>query len=150
MTLPSLDARRARELVAQFHGRPILVVGDVMLDRFIVGRVTRISPEAPVPVVRFQSEHVRAGGAANVAQNIVALGGRVALVGMVGGDAAGKELTRLLAAAGVGVDGLIEDSAKPTQFRLIATLPSRKSSSVLKMSRPPVFTTGGMYFRKER
>ena len=76
MRLPALDARRARDLVARFPGLPVLVVGDVMLDRFIVGRVTRISPEAPVPVVQFQTEHVRLGGAANVAHNIVALGGR--------------------------------------------------------------------------
>ena len=55
-----------------------------MLDRFVVGHVSRISPEAPVPVVQFQSEHVRLGGAANVAHNIVSLGGRVSLVGVVG------------------------------------------------------------------
>ena len=59
----------------------MLVVGDVMLDRFIVGRVTRISPEAPVPIVQFESEHVRLGGAANVAHNIASLGGRATLVG---------------------------------------------------------------------
>ncbi len=100
MTLPSLDARRARELVAQFHGRPILVVGDVMLDRFIVGTVTRISPEAPVPVVRFQSEHSRLGGAANVAHNLAALGAQVSLVGVVGGDSAGERLRQQLAVAG--------------------------------------------------
>ena len=63
MTLPPLDAARARTLVERFAGRPVLVVGDVMLDRFIVGDVTRISPEAPVPVLQFASEHVRLGGA---------------------------------------------------------------------------------------
>jgi bifunctional ADP-heptose synthase (sugar kinase/adenylyltransferase) len=73
MTLPSIDAARARALVARFPGLPVLVVGDVMLDRFIVGHVTRISPEAPVPIVRFESEHGRLGGAANVAHNIAAL-----------------------------------------------------------------------------
>jgi len=56
MTLPPIDARRARGLIGGFPGMPVLVVGDVMLDRFIVGRVTRISPEAPVPIVRFESE----------------------------------------------------------------------------------------------
>src|SRR5213593_385551 len=89
-SLPPLDAVRARELVSRFSGQPVLVAGDVMLDRFIVGRVTRISPEAPVPVVQFESEHLRLGGASNVAHNIVALGGRAALVGLVGVDAAAE------------------------------------------------------------
>jgi D-beta-D-heptose 7-phosphate kinase/D-beta-D-heptose 1-phosphate adenosyltransferase len=107
-------ATRARDLVARFGGLPVLVAGDVMLDRFIVGRVTRISPEAPVPIVRFESEHVRLGGAANVAHNIAALGGRAALVGIVGADAAGARLREQLAAAGVGADGLVEDRSRPT------------------------------------
>ena len=114
MTLPTLDARRARELVARFPGLAVLVAGDVMLDRFIVGRVSRISPEAPVPVVHFQSEHVRLGGAANVAHNIAALGGKVSLVGVVGADAAGARLREQLAADGVSADGLVEDRTRPT------------------------------------
>jgi rfaE bifunctional protein kinase chain/domain len=114
MTLSPLDASRARDLVARFAGLPVLVVGDVMLDRFIVGRVTRISPEAPVPIVRFESEHVRLGGAANVAHNIVALGGRASLVGIVGADAAAAQLRGQLAAARVDADGLVEDRARPT------------------------------------
>jgi D-beta-D-heptose 7-phosphate kinase/D-beta-D-heptose 1-phosphate adenosyltransferase len=114
MTLPPIDAGRARDLIARFTGLPILVVGDVMLDRFIVGRVTRISPEAPVPIVRFESEYVRLGGAANVAHNIVALGGRAALVGLIGRDAAAATLRAQLEAAGVDADGLVEDPARPT------------------------------------
>jgi rfaE bifunctional protein kinase chain/domain len=114
MTLPPLGADRARDLVGRFGGASILVVGDVMLDRFIVGQVTRISPEAPVPVVRFQSEHVRLGGAANVAHNIVALGGRTRLVGLVGADATAGRLREALVTAGIGVDGLIEDASRPT------------------------------------
>lgn len=109
-----LDPRRAEDLVRRFADQPILVAGDVMLDRFIVGRVTRISPEAPVPVVQFQSEHVRLGGAANVANNIAALGGRASLVGVVGADAAGARLTEQLRAAGIGVEGLVEDRERPT------------------------------------
>jgi len=114
MTLPRLDASRARDLVARFAGQRVLVVGDAMLDRFIVGRVTRISPEAPVPVVRFQSEHVRLGGAANVAHNIAALGGKPSLVAVVGADAAAARLREHLAAAGVEIDGLVEDGSRPT------------------------------------
>jgi D-beta-D-heptose 7-phosphate kinase/D-beta-D-heptose 1-phosphate adenosyltransferase len=114
MTLPPIDAQRAADLIARFHGQPILVVGDVMLDRFIVGRVTRISPEAPVPIVRFESEHLRLGGAANVANNIAALGGRVALVGTIGDDQAGARLREQLEATGVAADGLVPDPARPT------------------------------------
>ena len=113
-SLPRLDPVRARELVSRFSGQPVLVAGDVMLDRFIVGRVTRISPEAPVPVVQFQSEHVRLGGAANVANNIAALGGRAALVGVVGADDAGERLTEQLAAAGIAVDGVVQDPGRAT------------------------------------
>ena len=114
MKLPSLDANRARDLVGRLAGLPVLVVGDVMLDRFIVGRVTRISPEAPVPVVQFESEHLRLGGASNVAHNIVALGGRAALVGLVGVDAAAERLRDQLNLAGIGIDGLVEDRDRPT------------------------------------
>jgi D-beta-D-heptose 7-phosphate kinase/D-beta-D-heptose 1-phosphate adenosyltransferase len=114
MTLPSLDAGRARALIGRFGGLPLLVVGDVMLDRFIVGRVTRISPEAPVPIVRFESEHVRLGGAGNVAHNIAALGGRASLVGIVGADAAADRLRAQLAAAGIDAGGLVTDAARPT------------------------------------
>ncbi|HEX4346698.1 MAG TPA: D-glycero-beta-D-manno-heptose-7-phosphate kinase [Vicinamibacterales bacterium] len=114
MTLASLAANRAREIVSRFPGLPVLVVGDVMLDRFVVGRVTRISPEAPVPVVRFVHEHVRLGGAANVAHNLAALGARAALVGVVGADEAGRRLRAALAAAGISEAGLLEDAGRLT------------------------------------
>lgn len=114
MTLPPLEPRRAHELVTALHGVRALVVGDVMLDRFIVGSVARISPEAPVPVVRFQSEHWRLGGAANVAYNMATLGARVSLVGIVGRDAAGDRVRELLRASGVSTDGLVEDADRPT------------------------------------
>jgi D-beta-D-heptose 7-phosphate kinase/D-beta-D-heptose 1-phosphate adenosyltransferase len=114
MQLPTLEAQRAADLVRRFSGLSVLVAGDVMLDRFIVGRVTRISPEAPVPVVRFESEHLRLGGAANVANNIAVLGGRATLVGTIGADSAGERLCEQLAAAGIGVDGLVQDPTRPT------------------------------------
>src|SRR6266852_2095588 len=114
MMLPSLDPDRARDLVGRFAGLPVLVVGDVMLDRFIVGRVTRISPEAPVPVVQFQSEHLRLGGAANVANNLAALGARASLVGIVGADTAADRMRDHLASARIDVDGLVVDSSRPT------------------------------------
>lgn len=114
MNLPPLDHRRAEALLARLDALPVLVVGDVMLDRFIVGRVTRISPEAPVPVVRFQSEYARLGGAANVAHNLAALGARVSLVGIVGADAAADRLREQLEASRIDSSGLVEDASRPT------------------------------------
>jgi D-beta-D-heptose 7-phosphate kinase/D-beta-D-heptose 1-phosphate adenosyltransferase len=114
MPLPPLGADRARELVSRFSGVPVLVAGDVMLDRFIVGSVTRISPEAPVPVVRFRSEHIRLGGAANVAHNIAALGGKPTLAGLIGIDAAGARLREQLSAVGIRGEGLVEDRDRRT------------------------------------
>jgi D-glycero-beta-D-manno-heptose-7-phosphate kinase len=114
MRLPALDARRAEQIAARFDDLTVLVAGDVMLDRFIVGQVSRISPEAPVPVVQFCREHVRLGGAANVAHNIAALGGRASLVAIVGVDAAAQRLREQLAAAAIADAGLIEDAGRPT------------------------------------
>jgi len=122
MTLPRLDQTRARTLVARLANRRVLVVGDVMVDRFIVGTVTRISPEAPVPVVRFQSEHSRLGGAANVAHNIAALGAKVTLVGLVGADRTSVRMREQLESAGLSYEGLVEDPDRPTveKVRIIA------------------------------
>jgi len=114
MQLPGVSAARAHELVDRFADVPILVVGDLMLDRFIVGAVTRISPEAPVPIVRFKSEHRRLGGAANVANNVAVLGGRASLVGLIGADEPGERLREQLSAADIDVAGLVTDPARPT------------------------------------
>jgi D-beta-D-heptose 7-phosphate kinase/D-beta-D-heptose 1-phosphate adenosyltransferase len=114
MILPPLTSDRGRELVARLSGRRVLVAGDVILDRFIVGTVTRISPEAPVPVVHFRSEFARLGGAANVAANLSLLGAQVALVGLVGTDAAATRVRGLLAEASISDEGLVEDRSRPT------------------------------------
>jgi rfaE bifunctional protein kinase chain/domain len=114
MMLPPVDLRRAEAIAARFRDVRVLVVGDLMLDRFIVGRVTRISPEAPVPVVQYRTEHVRLGGAANVANNVAALGGRAVLVGFVGRDEAAERLRAALAGAGIDAGGLVEASGRPT------------------------------------
>lgn len=84
-----------------FSKARLLVVGDVMLDRYWFGDVSRISPEAPVPIVHVKREEIRPGGAANVARNIVALGGRVSLLSVVGTDEAGLTLRKLLEDAGI-------------------------------------------------
>jgi D-beta-D-heptose 7-phosphate kinase/D-beta-D-heptose 1-phosphate adenosyltransferase len=100
--------------VAALSGRVVAVAGDVMLDHFLVGRVERISPEAPVPVVRFDRDELRLGGAANVAHNVASLGGVARLVGLVGADDAAADLRRVLAAARIGAAGLVADPARPT------------------------------------
>jgi D-beta-D-heptose 7-phosphate kinase/D-beta-D-heptose 1-phosphate adenosyltransferase len=122
MSLPPLDSHRARTLIARLAGQPVLVVGDLMLDRFIVGTVTRISPEAPVPVVKYRTEYTRLGGAANVAHNLASLGARVSLVGVVGQDAGASRLRAQLQEAGLDTSGLVEDRTRPTveKVRIIA------------------------------
>jgi len=95
----------------------ILVVGDVMLDRYWFGEVSRISPEAPVPVVKVQRTEERPGGAANVARNCAALGARVTLLSVVGNDEAGQSLARLLANSGIECS-LHEDAKLSTTVKL--------------------------------
>ncbi len=116
--LAALTAARARSIADGFAGARVLVFGDVMLDQFLIGRVTRISPEAPVPIVQFGREEHRIGGAANVAHNIVALGGRADLVGLVGRDTAAASLGRALEAASIGTRGLVEDPSRPTTTKV--------------------------------
>ncbi|MDH4096659.1 MAG: PfkB family carbohydrate kinase, partial [Betaproteobacteria bacterium] len=93
----------------------VLVVGDVMLDRYWYGDASRISPEAPVPVLLWQREEVRAGGAANVARNCAALGARTRLLSVVGRDAAGATIARLLKREGVAASLHRDGSIRTTQ-----------------------------------
>lgn len=119
-----LTPQRAAELVSRFRERRIVVYGDVMLDEFVWGDVTRISPEAPVPVVEIRRESVHLGGAANVLSNLRALGVRSSLVGVVGQDRAGERVRSELREAGAldAEDNLIVDVSRPTtvKTRIIA------------------------------
>src|SRR5881397_2692756 len=90
--MESLTHARAAELVARIKERRVVVFGDVMLDEFVWGDVTRISPEAPVPVVDIRRESVHLGGAANVLANVLALGAQACVVGVIGNDSAGERL----------------------------------------------------------
>src|SRR3954447_7236516 len=101
-------------ILTRVAGRSVLVIGDVMIDQFLIGTVDRISPEAPVPIVRFDHETWRLGGAANVAHNIVVLGGRAELVGVVGADADGSRLLAELASRSIGTAGMVSDSSRCT------------------------------------
>lgn len=111
------------QLLSSIRERPILVIGDVMLDHFVVGSVDRISPEAPVPVVRFAREDYRLGGAANVASNIRALGADVELIALAGQDAEADRLRTELALIRVGSSGLVIDSHRVTtrKTRVVTT-----------------------------
>src|SRR5205823_5765277 len=101
------------KLIKRFPQQNILVFGDVMLDHFLWGKVSRISPEAPVPVVDVQRESYFPGGAANVARNLRALGSHSTVLGVVGDDSAGEELRGILEAQGVETLGLVTDSNRP-------------------------------------
>ena len=116
--LPEIASSRAYELIDRFASRRITVFGDVMLDRFMIGRVARISPEAPVPVVVFDHEEIRLGGAANVAHNLRALGGAVDLIGVVGQDDSATQLKNELAARGIAATGLITDPDRRTTTKM--------------------------------
>jgi len=120
--MPQLTKTRASEILKALPNRYILVLGDVMLDEFVWGDVTRISPEAPVPVVDVRRESVHLGGAANVLANLVALGARGSVVGVVGKDGPGDRLQTELRELGSQDGCLIVDDTRrsTTKTRIIA------------------------------
>lgn len=105
-------------LIGRFGGVRALVVGDVMLDQYVWGSAERLSPEAPVPVVRVRDESQRAGGAANTAVNLAALGARVEMAGVVGDDAAGAALLDELRRAGVDTEAVVVAASRPTTKKI--------------------------------
>ncbi|MBU1018876.1 MAG: D-glycero-beta-D-manno-heptose-7-phosphate kinase [Patescibacteria group bacterium] len=107
-----------KEILEQFSGKTILVIGDIMIDHYLYGSVSRQSPEAPVPVLLAKKDEYRLGGAANVSNNILKLGGKVALVSMVGEDSNGEKLRQMLEAEGLNTDYLVTSSAYPTTEKL--------------------------------
>ncbi len=120
--MPTFELDALRGTVARFAGRRLLVLGDLMLDRYLWGRVDRISPEAPVPVVEIERETLALGGAGNVAANLQALGAMPMLLGVVGEDEDGARLLETLAARGVETAGIVRDRTRPTtvKTRIIA------------------------------
>ncbi len=121
---PQLTRARAQEIIQSIERRRIVILGDVMLDEFVWGDVTRISPEAPVPVVDIKRESVHLGGAANVLANAVALGAQSCVIGVVGNDSAGERLRKRLAEVSPfqSDDYLVVDDDRPstTKTRIIA------------------------------
>lgn len=118
----SPSPKALRQYVQRFPQATVLVVGDLILDHYVMGRVSRISPEAPVPVVHVQSESFRLGGAANVFNNILALGGKADLCGVIGADESGRLLMKELGSKRSGRGGVVIDPDRPTtrKSRVIA------------------------------
>ncbi len=112
-----LTVLRVRKLLEAARNTRILVLGDVMLDQFVWGRVARISPEAPVPVVEFERESFMPGGAANVARNLADLNAPTELFGVVGQDDAAKKLKRLLTQQKIGCSGVLSNATRRTSIK---------------------------------
>ncbi len=129
--------------VAALANRTVLVIGDIMLDEYITGKPTRISREAPVPVLELESRQYIAGGSANPAANIVALGSRAIQVGIIGDDAPGKRLKRILGEQGIDASGILTLSDRPTtvKTRILAQMGLRFPQQVTRIdtvSRRPI------------
>jgi D-glycero-beta-D-manno-heptose-7-phosphate kinase len=113
----NLTSDRLSQIHQGFAGKRIAVVGDLMLDRYFWGKVCRISPEAPVPVVEIDNESTRLGGAANVANNIASLGGIPIMIGVVGNDAGAESLRMLVSEKGFPTSGVVVDGSRPTTMK---------------------------------
>jgi D-glycero-beta-D-manno-heptose-7-phosphate kinase len=109
--------KQLNKYIDRFPMTRTLVIGDVVLDRYIWGKVSRISPEAPVPVVNVTKESLLLGGATNVVNNIHDLGGFVRVSGAIGDDEAGRQLLDLLITRGIGIDGIVVERSRPTTIK---------------------------------
>lgn len=112
-----LSASRVDELLSAIGTRKVVVLGDVMLDEFVWGDVTRISPEAPVPVVDVRRESIHLGGAANVLANLISLGAKSTVIGVIGNDEPGRRLRDNLNSLGANLDGLVVDKSRPSTLK---------------------------------
>jgi D-beta-D-heptose 7-phosphate kinase/D-beta-D-heptose 1-phosphate adenosyltransferase len=134
----NLTRDAALTLVDALRGRPVVVLGDVMLDRYWWGDVSRLSPEAPVPVVHKQRSSTAPGGAANVATNVASLGGIPHLVSVIGNDEPGRELVAALRSRGITTDGLLVDPARPTTVKTRVVAVSQHVVRVDEEDRSPI------------
>src|SRR3954467_7560735 len=134
---PNMTSARVEELLQQAKSKRLLVIGDLMLDEFVWGKVGRISPEAPVPVVEVTGESFYPGGAANVARNLREFVANVAVVGLFGTDRGGRQLRELLAETKIDTRNAIEDSDFPTivKTRIIA-----RNQQIVRVDREKILT----------
>lgn len=124
-------------LVPRLAGQRVLVIGDLTLDEYLYGRATRLSREAPIPVLEFLRREVILGGAANPARNVVALGGLATQVGIIGADSEGEQVRTLCEAAGIDTAGLIVVPERPTtrKTRILADEAPRLPQQVARLDR---------------
>jgi rfaE bifunctional protein kinase chain/domain len=133
-----LTKQRAQEILKAIASRNVVVLGDVMLDEFVWGDVTRISPEAPIPVVDVQRESVHLGGAANVLANLISLGSRASVTGVVGNDRAGEQLLSTLSQIASQNGNLVSDESRPTTLKTRIIAHSQPVVRTDRESRAPV------------
>ncbi|MFH1080327.1 MAG: D-glycero-beta-D-manno-heptose-7-phosphate kinase [Pseudomonadota bacterium] len=133
-----LNQKRALEIIDRFPQAKVLVVGDLMIDHFIWGKVSRISPEAPVPVVEVDADHLLLGGSANVLHNIHAIGGRGYVSGVVGADKMGKKLVREFYKRQIDTQGVIVEANRPTTLKTRIVAHSQQVVRFDRESRQPV------------
>jgi D-beta-D-heptose 7-phosphate kinase/D-beta-D-heptose 1-phosphate adenosyltransferase len=132
------DSKVLSEGIDKFSSCRILVVGDVIMDEFLWGRVERISPEAPVPVVQVEEESLVLGGAGNVVNNIISLGGQALLCGVIGNDTMGRELVHMLQEMNSPTHGLVVEDRRPTTIKTRVVAHSQQVVRVDREEREPV------------
>jgi D-beta-D-heptose 7-phosphate kinase/D-beta-D-heptose 1-phosphate adenosyltransferase len=135
---PAYDSKALSNGIDRFTSCRITVVGDVILDEFLWGRVDRISPEAPVPVVEIERQSHMLGGAGNVVNNIIALGGQALLCGVVGNDSMGKKLRSIVGKLNHISDGLVVENRRPTTIKTRVVAHSQQVVRVDREERKPV------------
>lgn len=117
MVLAGSEVREMVEAIRSFPNNKVLVVGDIMMDEFLWGEVSRISPEAPVPIVKVEKETFLLGGAANVVNNLLGLKSQVLLAGVIGPDGMGRRLIRKLQSLGTATEGIVVEEGRPTAIK---------------------------------
>jgi len=133
-----LTKKRALKIIANFSQAGVLVVGDVMVDHFIWGNVSRISPEAPVPVVDVQKDSILLGGCANVLNNIYAMGGKVYVAGVIGADNIGKKLLAELRGRKIETKGVVVEKGRPTTLKTRIVAHGQQMVRFDKENRKPI------------
>jgi D-glycero-beta-D-manno-heptose-7-phosphate kinase len=140
MVLPASDIQTIIKAIRTFPNYKVLVVGDIMMDEFLWGEVTRISPEAPVPIVKVEKETFLLGGAANVVNNLLGLKGQVILSGVIGSDGMGRRFLKKLQSLGTTTEGIVVEEGRPTAIktRVIA-----HHQQVVRVDREKIFPIAG-------
>ena len=133
-----MTKKRALDIISNFPNAGVLVIGDVMIDHFIWGNVSRISPEAPVPVVDVHNDSLLLGGCANVLNNIHAIGGRVYVTGVIGSDTIGKQLLSELRGKKIETKGIVVEKGRPTTLKTRIVAHGQQMVRFDKENRKPI------------